>query len=324
MKKIKSILGLILFFMIVLTVPVFADSGKINSINYNILITEDSKLEITEVWDVNLNNNIEHIVKKVPEIKPISNVKVKEYNKDGSVKKEYELVDVNNLSINKYSVKDNEIDIFVNKDVNNEKRFFSIEYTIENHINAYLDCAEFDLILQDKKFAFNSEEITGKITFSKPIGSLAGFNAWVHSDNLSSVTKVEELSQINFFVDGNNNNRQLDIKVAFPTEMLSIDSNKIIHGNRLKLIYEEEIAKTEEKTDDNQRKFIMNMFVWVVAIVSALLAFILIIVLIVKIRKIRKEKKELKRVNIEIDEKNNDEKFVKNQEVETLDKKDKK
>lgn len=324
MKKIKSILGLILFFMIVLTVPVFADSGKINSINYNILITEDSKLEITEVWDVNLNNNIEHIVKKVPEIKPISNVKVKEYNKDGSVKKEYELVDVNNLSTNKYSVKDNEIDIFVNKDVNNEKRFFSIEYTIENHINAYLDCAEFDLILQDKKFAFNSEEITGKITFSKPIGSLAGFNAWVHSDNLSSVTKVEELSQINFFVDGNNNNRQLDIKVAFPTEMLSIDSNKIIHGNRLKLIYEEEIAKTEEKTDDNQRKFIMNMFVWVVAIVSASLAFILIIVLIVKIRKIRKEKKELKRVNIEIDEKNNDEKFVKNQEVETLDKKDKK
>ena len=256
MKKIKSILGLILFFMNVLTVPVFADSGKINSINYNILITEDSKLEITEVWDVNLNNNIEHIVKKVPEIKPISNVKVKEYNKDGSVKKEYELVDVNNLSTNKYSVKDNEIDIFVNKDVNHEKRFFSIEYTIENHINAYLDCAEFDLILQDKKFAFNSEEITGKITFSKPIGSLAGFNAWVHSDNLSSVTKVEELSQINFFVDGNNNNRQLDIKVAFPTEMLSIDSNKIIQGNRLKLIYEEEIAKTEEKTDDNQRKFI--------------------------------------------------------------------
>ena len=46
MKKIKSILGLILFFMIVLTVPVFADSGKINSINYNILITEESKLEI--------------------------------------------------------------------------------------------------------------------------------------------------------------------------------------------------------------------------------------------------------------------------------------
>lgn len=327
MKKTKSIIYMILFFIIVFTMPVFANSGDIKSIDYNIFVTEDAKIEVTEVWEVEFNKGVESITKRVPEVKGIADVAIKEYNKDGSIKHEFERININSVSPNKYYIKDNNINIGI--DNNGEKKFISIEYTILNHVNVYLDCAEFDLILQDKNFDLNSTEITGKVSFAKSINSLAGFNTWVHSNSVSSVTKVEELSQINFYVDENKNRKQLDIKVVFPTNMVTVESSKMIKGNRLKFIYEEEIAKNESKTEVGQKKLIMNGIIITIAISSATLAVVFIIILVFKIKNLKKngnkenEKKENNNTSVENEDKHAEKTVVKNQEIETLDKDEK-
>ena len=326
MKKTKSIILLILFFVVLHVMPVFASNGEINSIDYNILVTEDAKIEVIEVWEVNFDKDTESIVRKIPEIKGLDNVTIKEYNKDGTVKHEFERINVNSVSANKYYIKDNDIYIGIDNTGKHDKKFISIEYTILNHINVYLDCAEFDLIIQDKNFDFDSTEITGKIKFAKPIDSLAGFNTWVHSNSVSSVTKVEELSQINFYVDGNKPNKQLDIKVAFPTDMLTVPANKVIKGNRLRLIYEEEIEKNSDKTELGQKKLILNGIIITVAIVSVTLAVIFTLILIFKIKNIKKDKNKVENklkeddVSVELEDKNVEKIIVKNQEIETLDK----
>ncbi len=327
MKKTKSIIYMILFFIIVFTMPVFANSGDIKSIDYNIFVTEDAKIEVTEVWEVEFNKGVESITKRVPEVKGIADVAIKEYNKDGSIKHEFERININSVSPNKYYIKDNNINIGI--DNNGEKKFISIEYTILNHVNVYLDCAEFDLILQDKNFDLNSTEITGKVSFAKSINSLAGFNTWVHSNSVSSVTKVEELSQINFYVDENKNRKQLDIKVVFPTNMVTVESSKMIKGNRLKFIYEEEIAKNESKTEVGQKKLIMNGIIITIAISSATLAVVFIIILVFKIKNLKRngnkenEKKEKNNTSVENEDKHAEKTVVKNQEIETLDKDEK-
>ena len=327
MKKTKSIIYMILFFIIVFTMPVFANSGDIKSIDYNIFVTEDAKIEVTEVWEVEFNKGVESITKRVPEVKGIADVAIKEYNIDGSIKHEFERININSVSPNKYYIKDNNINIGI--DNNGEKKFISIEYTILNHVNVYLDCAEFDLILQDKNFDLNSTEITGKVSFAKSINSLAGFNTWVHSNSVSSVTKVEELSQINFYVDENKNRKQLDIKVVFPTNMVTVESSKMIKGNRLKFIYEEEIAKNESKTEVGQKKLIMNGIIITIAISSATLAVVFIIILVFKIKNLKKngnkenEKKENNNTSVENEDKHAEKTVVKNQEIETLDKDEK-
>lgn len=327
MKKTKSIIYMILFFIIVFTMPVFANSGDIKSIDYNIFVTEDAKIEVTEVWEVEFNKGVESITKRVPEVKGIADVAIKEYNKDGSIKHEFERININSVSPNKYYIKDNNINIGI--DNNGEKKFISIEYTILNHVNVYLDCAEFDLILQDKNFDLNSTEITGKVSFAKSINSLVGFNTWVHSNSVSSVTKVEELSQINFYVDENKNRKQLDIKVVFPTNMVTVESSKMIKGNRLKFIYEEEIAKNESKTEVGQKKLIMNGIIITIAISSATLAVVFIIILVFKIKNLKKngnkenEKKENNNTSVENEDKHAEKTVVKNQEIETLDKDEK-
>lgn len=326
MKRTKSIIYMILFFIIVFTVPVFASDGEIKSIDYNIFITEDAKIEVTEVWEVEFNKDVESIVKKVPEVKSIADITIKEYNKDGSVKHEFERVDIDSVTPNKYYIKDNNINIGI--DNNGEKKFISIEYTILSHINIYLDCAEFDLILQDKNFGFDSTEITGKVTFAKSLNSLAGFNTWVHSKGVSNVTKVEELSQINFYVDENKSKKQLDIKVVFPINMLTVESNKIIKGNRLKFIYEEEIVKNENKTEEGQKRLIINGIIITVAISSVTLALVFTVILIFKIKNLKRdededkenEKTENNNTSIENEDKHIEKTVLKNQELETLDK----
>lgn len=329
MRKTKNIIYMILFFVIVLVwlaIPVFADSGEINSIDYNILVTEDAKIEVTEIWEVSFDKDTESMIRKIPEVKGIEDVSIKEYNKDGTVKQEFERININSVSANKFYIKDNDIIIGIDNNGNGDKKFISIEYTVLNHINVYLDCAEFDMILQDKSFDFDSTEITGKITFAKKIDSLAGFNTWVHSNGVSSVTKVEELSQINFYVDENKSNKQLDIKVAFPTNMLTIDANKVIKGNRLKLIYEEEIEKNSDKTEIGQKKLIVNGMIISVAVISGTLAVVFTLMLIFKIKNLKKdnnkENKSLEENNVstEDDDKNVEKIIVKNQEIETLDK----
>lgn len=329
MKRTKSIIYMILFFIIVFTVPVFASDGEIKSIDYNIFITEDAKIEVTEVWEVEFNKDVESIVKKVPEVKSIADITIKEYNKDGSVKHEFERVDIDSVTPNKYYIKDNNINIGI--DNNGEKKFISIEYTILSHINIYLDCAEFDLILQDKNFGFDSTEITGKVTFAKSLNSLAGFNTWVHSKGVSNVTKVEELSQINFYVDENKSKKQLDIKVVFPINMLTVEYNKIIKGNRLKFIYEEEIVKNENKTEEGQKRLIINGIIITVAISSVTLALVFTVILIFKIKNLKRdedkdkenEKTENNNTSIENEDKHIEKTVLKNQELETLDKDEK-
>ena len=100
MKKTKSIIYMILFFIIVFTMPVFANSGDIKSIDYNIFVTEDAKIEVTEVWEVEFNKGVESITKRVPEVKGIADVAIKEYNKDGSIKHEFERININSVSPN--------------------------------------------------------------------------------------------------------------------------------------------------------------------------------------------------------------------------------
>lgn len=324
MKRTKSIIYMILFFIIVFTMPVFASDGEVKSINYNIFVTEDAKIEVTEVWEVEFNKGVESMTKRVPEVKGIADITIKEYNKDGSTKHEFERLNINSVTPNKYYIKDNNINIGI--DNNGEKKFISIEYTILNQVNVYRDCAEFDLILQDKNFEFDSTEITGKVTFAKPISSLAGFNTWVHSKGVSGVTKVEELSQINFYVDENKSRKQLDIKVVFPTNMVTVESSKMIKGNRLKFIYEEEIAKNENKTEVGQKKLIINGIIITIAVSSVTLAVVFIIILVFKIKNLKKDvnkesdKKEENNISVENEDKHVEKTVVKNQEIETLDK----
>ena len=111
--------------------------------------------------------------------------------------------------------------------------------------------------------------------------------------------------------------------------MVTVESSKMIKGNRLKFIYEEEIAKNESKTEVGQKKLIMNGIIITIAISSATLAVVFIIILVFKIKNLKKngnkenEKKENNNTSVENEDKHAEKTVVKNQEIETLDKDEK-
>ena len=284
MNKIRNIAILFLIFFCFFAMPVFASSEKINSIDYNIVVTKDSKLEVTEVWNISLGRSNHKVIKSFMHGKIVSNVFIKEYNKDSSVKIEYEEVFEENSDPYKFYIKDNVLNINLDSS-NNDKVYLSIEYVVEDAVNVYLDCAEFDFELQDKYFEYNSDEITGKISFEENVASLANFYTWIHSSSLSSVTKVDDYSSINFFIDGNSRYNKIDIKSVFPTNMINVDLDKVTNGNRLKFIFEEEILNNEKQAKESEKEFIINVIILVIGILAIIIVIVLIIVLIVKKKK---------------------------------------
>ena len=309
--KVKIFLLLILF-VSVFSVSLYAKSGEINSIDYNIVIKKDGKVAITEVWDVYLNKSDFSKVFQDGEI--VSNIVIKEYNKDGSTKQVYEQVDnEENLKTYKYIYKDNEL--IIKSGASKEKRFLHISYELEQCVFVYLDCAELNLVLQNDKFPFESKEITGKVSFENDVKSFSQFNTWIHSDGISNVTKVEETGKINFYVEDNDQKEKLDIKVVFPVNVIDVDEYSIINGNRWEIIYEEELYNKTLKDRETKVEFMVHVVVFILGVALVIATIVLFIIICVK--KYREKDNETEE---EINDKINDKTLAKNKKINQQDK----
>ena len=97
MRKTTKLNILVLTFFILFLLlgnTSFALTGKVNSADYTVCIKEDGSVDVTEIMDLSLEKDIDNFSKRFDENIEIKNLEVKEYNKDGEVKIEYDIKNI--------------------------------------------------------------------------------------------------------------------------------------------------------------------------------------------------------------------------------------
>lgn len=269
----------------------FAVTGKINSADYTVHIKEDGIVDVIEIIDLSLEKDIEIFSKRFDNNLEIKNFEIKEYNKEGEVKLEYEKVDnINDLKVNSYCFEDNILKVKVDKNV---RKYLSISYSLEDNINIYSDCVETNLVLQENDFDYSSYEITGKVQFEDESVNLKDIYVWGHSVNDTIIKRDDELNQIKFILDEKEENQKFDIKVVFPKEIVKTDDLELTNSDiTLDDIIEKENDIIQSKELKKQFEILNFKLVNIIILVIVLIVVITILLVIIK-KKMKKDKNNI-------------------------------
>lgn len=284
MRKTTKLNILVLTFFILFLLlgnTSFALTGKVNSADYTVCIKEDGSVDVIEIIDLSLEKDIDNFSKRFDENIEIKNLAVKEYNKDGEVKIEYEKMNnKNELKVNSFSFEENILNIKIDKNV---RKYLSISYSFENKINIYTECAELDLVLQENDFDYFSGEITGKVQFENKGVNLNDIYVWGHAENDVIIKRVNEFNQINFILDEKEENQKFDIKVVFPKEIIKIDNLEIVNDDKtLEEIIEKENDIINIKELKTQSEILNIRLVNIIIIMLFIILVIIISILIIR------------------------------------------
>lgn len=320
MKRFTKIISLFFIIFILLGINnVFAEElidGTINSIDYEILIKNNSDIEVKELWEVTLDNSIDVINKEFEKNVKVKDVYVSEYDSSGNKKSDFTKIEDTNLSANTFSViktsNDNDKIMLKLERITDDKIYVLISYTIENQSKYYLDCAEINVNLQNGMFNFKTEEISGRVIFEKELTSLEDINIWIHSNNNFEFT-MKSIEKINFYIEGNNNNEAIDLKIVCGTELFdNVSEENVIQEEKKQSIIDEENRYIAEKEAKNKNTLIVQMTIIIVVIVLIIAIIIVVVIKLFKMCKCCKCDKEQENISEDIKVKNGENNDTKN------------
>ena len=298
MKKLKnnSVILILMFLIFVsLNINVYAaDSQKINAIDYDIQVNKDGSVIVEEIWDVQVNPEIGIIEKEFENEVKVTGAKVYEYDDRGNVKLEYTCVDTDLKEKEFSNIKSAEGKnvIKIKPTIPADARiYFLLTYKLENVYKKYNDCTDINIVLQNSKFNFNSNQISGRIRFENPVDSKE-YKAWITSNEKSEIGMRDD-NIVYFVIDRNTSNQPASLRIVLLNDAVECEEDKIIKEDKLNSIVNEENAKIEVKKEQERIDTIFDIIILVVCAVIVIIISIIIIIVTLKRIKAKKIEKSI-------------------------------
>lgn len=225
----------------------------LNNLNFDVQINSDASMNVTEIWDIHINE---------------TNTLFKTFKTDKtkySGIKDVIVTDITNsneIAFNKidklmYHVTKNCYYGLINDDGNFEiawgvgldnssaTRKYMIQYKVENAIAKYNDYAELYWQFVGSDFEIDSSKITGKIRLPYKAPSKEDIKVWGHTEGLNGTIYATSNDTIEFEINKFKSGRFVEIRSLFPSDMI-LYSTRTFYENRLENVVAEETVWANE------------------------------------------------------------------------------
>ncbi len=260
MKKLKYVISILTLLVLALCSNVEAGELNLNKLSFNAELNEDGSMDVTEVWDLDVYDT--NTLYKTFELDSegydgFSNVTVYEIKENGN-KIPFSKIDDEMYHVTKgcyYGLINSndkyEIAWGVSID-NSDTRKYEINYTVDNIIHKYMDCAELYWQFIGNEFEIDCDVIEGKITLPYNEYLTEEIKAWAHGPLNGTITILNN-QEITFNVDNFNAGNMLEIRIATPISLFPL-SNKNIKIDKLYEIISEENVWANEANEARERQ----------------------------------------------------------------------
>lgn len=280
--RIKRILLTLLFLIIALLLLTTKSNASLylNNLDFDVQINTDGSMDVTEKWDIEISdtNTLYKTFKRdSSKYSGITNVVVtevggKELTEDESwayhMQKDYYYGGLNNSG-------EYEICWGVGLENSSDTREYLISYRVLDAIAKYDDIAELYWQFIGSDFEVSAENITGTIKLPAKANSKDDIRVWGHVETLNGEIYATSEDTVEFSLTNFISGRYVEIRVAFPTNLVEF-SNRTQNHEELTSIINEEIkwadAANIRRERQQQREKLFDIGKIVVSLfVSALL-----------------------------------------------------
>lgn len=271
MNKKRIFLTIFFTILLILLLNTKSKAGQqLNDLEFDVNINSDGSMKVTEIWDIyisNTNTLFKTFKKDNSKYSKIDNVTVTDITEENYKQLSQTNQQMYHVTKDYYYALTNDQGLFeiawgVGLDDSSDERKYKIEYTVEDAIAKYNDCAELYWQFIGEDFAINANKIKGTITLPQKVESKDNIKVWGHIETLNGTIYATDNDKIEFNVDGYNSNNYLEIRIAVPTEIISY-SGRTYNVNKLQNIVDEE---TKWANEANLKRNIKNIVIAIVII----------------------------------------------------------
>lgn len=300
MKKVSKIIISVVFAFILILVCNHVNAAsdfELEKLDFQATISLDGDMKVTETWQVDINGTTNTLFKtfKIDESKysKITNVKVYEvYN--GS-KHEFAQSNTwkNHVDTNYYhalNYKNNfEIAWGVNK--SSGTHTYIIEYSVEDVISVYADCAELYWQFIGEDFEESIDKVTGTITLPSKVKSIDNLRVWGHGELNGEISRDDEQT-VKFTMEPYYSGTYLEIRIAILEPKMFVGITKTSNKEMLQTIISEETKWAEEANEKRERAIKTQETIRLIATaVSIIIGVAFIPLIIMNFKKIKETPK---------------------------------
>ena len=260
-KKVFLILTFALIFLLLLTTKSNA-SLYLNNLDFDAKINTDGTMDVTETWNINISdtNTLYKTFKRdSSKYSSITNVTVSEigrgmlskYNNwEYHLPKDYYYGGLNN---------DGKFEICwgVGLDNGEDTRTYKISYKVTDAIAKYNDIAELYWQFVGSDFEISAAKITGTIKLPSRAKTVDDIKVWGHVDTLNGEIYATSEDTVEFNLTGFRSGRYVEVRVAFPTNIVEY-SGRVYNEEKLNNIIEEETVWANKANATRKRQQLMK------------------------------------------------------------------
>lgn len=234
MKLKKSFFSILFLFCIIflLNTTVYAGNLELNNLKYNVSLNEDGSANVTEFWDIYIENT--NTLFKTFEIDKskysnITNISLIETT--NGLRKNFTRINTEKYHVDKncfYALVNSknqfEIAWGIHDDNSYSRRKFEINYTIVDAVKNYADTSEFYWQFISTKSAIPAKKVTGTISLPNNVLLDEDFKVWAHGPLNGNIAKTSNNTVI-FEVENLPSNTMLEARVVTPTYVFANNTN---------------------------------------------------------------------------------------------------
>lgn len=301
MKKSITYLIIVLATILCVAKPVQASSSdlSLNHLDFQAQINDDGSMNITEKWDIKINDtNTLYKTFKIDEKKysNITNVEVTEVTNGRN--QPFRKINQWSYHLPKESYfggknQENEFEIAWGVGLENRSatRVYNISYQVQDAVTKYDDYAELYWQFVGKEFEIDSKNITGTILLPSHATNQEEIKVWGHTEDLNGEIYATDTNKIEFNINQFRAGRYVEIRTLFPTEMIT-NAGKEVNAPRLEEVIQEETTWANQANARRKMKETTKILLGIIINVVAIILTIFSIKSILKnIRKIKASKK---------------------------------
>ena len=284
-NKLKIFVVLIFFSLSIFSFKeVYADSSlRLQNLDFDITVNEDASIDVIENWEIEIrdtNTLFKNFILDSTKFSYIDEVSVKDVNRN------LEFIPINEYmySVTKdcfyaLNIEDNKFEIAwgIGMDDSSGTEKYQIRYKVYDAIAVYNDCAELYWQLMGNDNGIPIDKISGTIHLPGNIKK-DEIRVWGHTNVLNGIINANDDATINFYAENIPENNMVEVRSAFPTEVISL-SNRTYNYDKLDEIIAEETEWANEANNKRQRSIIVGyIVVAIVAIVGGVCAVFQILI----------------------------------------------
>lgn len=295
-KRKLLIIALIMLSILFIKINKAEATLYLNELGFDAQINEDGSMNVTETWNINISETNTLFKTFEPDNSKyagITDVKVKNL----TTNTELAQIDTEMYHVTKdcyYGLKNSkgkyEIAWGVGLDNSSATRIYQISYKVLDAITLNDDCAELYWQFVGKDFEIDAKKITGTITLPKNAETIEDIKVWGHTEQLNGEIYATDLNKIEFSIDRYSNGNYVEVRTAFPTNIMGNVQRKT-NKPALGGIIEEETRWADEA---NQRREREEKIFYAIQKIAMLATIIMAIIAIRNFIKLLSRGKKLK------------------------------